>query len=81
MNTHLADNLREECQRQFAKRVESYKAADTRIHFFYGNCCVAATKRVDPTTGFDGICHNSGCFFDVFQLGSLQFFHNAMGIL
>ena len=80
MDTHLADDLCKECQRKFAQWVKTYKTTDTRIHFFNGNCCVTTSERVYPTAGFDGICHSSGCLFDILQLRGFQFFHDAMRV-
>ena len=80
VDTHLADDLCKECQREFAQRVETDETTDTRIHFLNRDSGMATSERVYPTTGFDRICHNGGCLFDILQLRGFQFFHDAMRV-
>jgi hypothetical protein len=74
---HLADDAREERERQLDHRMEPYEAADSRVHFLDWYRGVAAAERVNPTPGFNRVGHHAGRLLDRIHLGFLNAVHDA----
>src|SRR3970040_2750664 len=67
MNPHFSRDPGKEGEWEFDNGMESYKAADPRIHLFNGQCGMATAKGVYPSPGLNGIGHDLRRLTDVVQ--------------